>query len=411
MDVGEELSGVRVERPVADGRWLGRTDEGLVALVERSCPDEVLDVTVTGIRKGTVLAAPLRVVSPGPSRVEPPCPHVAEGCGGCDLQHVAVGAQPLAKLDVVHDALRRLGGPRVAEWLGDLRIGSGGAVPADGYRTSVRAVVDDAGRASLRRRGSHETVGIEGCHVAHPLVRELLDGGRFGEAEEVTIRAGAATGERLVLAAPTAFDVEVPTEAVVVGADELTEGRRAWYHDEVGGRRLRISARSFFQSSTAGAELLVDAVRSAGGEELARAGKVLDAYAGVGLFAATVVPDDADVVAVEWNRSSIADAKVNLGGPRRGRVKVVRADVARWRPTTVDIVIADPSRDGLGRAAASTLAATGAAVLVLVSCDAAALGRDARLLAEVGYRPESMTVLDLFPHTHHVEVVTRLVPS
>jgi 23S rRNA (uracil1939-C5)-methyltransferase len=55
------------------------------------------------------------------------------------------------------------------------------------------------------------------------------------------------------------------------------------------------------------------------------------------------------------------------------------------------------------------LVATGASIIVLVSCDPASLGRDARLLMEAGYRFEYCEVLDLFPHTHHVEAVSRFV--
>jgi 23S rRNA (uracil1939-C5)-methyltransferase len=80
--------------------------------------------------------------------------------------------------------------------------------------------------------------------------------------------------------------------------------------------------------------------------------------------------------------------------------------VARWVPTTADLVIADPSRTGLGAAATASLAASGASRLVLVSCDAASLGRDSALLAAHGFRHVRSEVLSLFPRTPHVEVVT-----
>jgi 23S rRNA (uracil1939-C5)-methyltransferase len=70
-------------------------------------------------------------------------------------------------------------------------------------------------------------------------------------------------------------------------------------------------------------------------------------------------------------------------------------------------VIADPSRHGLGERAARALAASRAPVLILVSCDPVSLARDATLLATAGFEHRSTTVVDLFPHTHHVEAVTR----
>jgi tRNA/tmRNA/rRNA uracil-C5-methylase (TrmA/RlmC/RlmD family) len=84
----------------------------------------------------------------------------------------------------------------------------------------------------------------------------------------------------------------------------------------------------------------------------------------------------------------------------------VESDVGRWRATRADIVVADPSREGLGRRGVDALVATGATRLVLVSCDAVSLARDAALLAAHGFRHGGSTVVDLFPHTPHVEVVT-----
>ena len=114
------------------------------------------------------------------------------------------------------------------------------------------------------------------------------------------------------------------------------------------------------------------------------------------------------MVAVERSTSSVADARVNLAdldGPHRA-VRVVEPN-GRWRPSPADLVVADPARAGLGRRAVEVLAATGAAVVVLVSCDAASLGRDAALLAGAGLPLEQAELVDLFPHSHHVEVVAR----
>jgi tRNA/tmRNA/rRNA uracil-C5-methylase (TrmA/RlmC/RlmD family) len=70
--------------------------------------------------------------------------------------------------------------------------------------------------------------------------------------------------------------------------------------------------------------------------------------------------------------------------------------------------VADPPRTGLGRRAAERLAATGASRIVLVSCDPAAMGRDVALLSGHGYHHVATTLVDLFPHTPHVEAVTEV---
>jgi tRNA/tmRNA/rRNA uracil-C5-methylase (TrmA/RlmC/RlmD family) len=148
--------------------------------------------------------------------------------------------------------------------------------------------------------------------------------------------------------------------------------------------------------------LLVRAVTDACGDVLGGLdGPLLDAYGGVGLFAATLRAEQS--IIVESSPSSCADARVNLGD----RATVVAGPFERWAPQPVQLAVVDPARAGLGREAADVLAATGAGRVVLVSCDPVSLARDCTLLAAHGYRHAGSTVLDLFPHTPHVEVVTR----
>jgi 23S rRNA (uracil1939-C5)-methyltransferase len=86
--------------------------------------------------------------------------------------------------------------------------------------------------------------------------------------------------------------------------------------------------------------------------------------------------------------------------------------VERFRTRPADLVVADPARSGLGAAAVRALVAARSPVFVLVSCDPAALARDVTLLADAGYRLDAAHLVDLFPQTHHVEVVSRfLTPS
>ena len=109
------------------------------------------------------------------------------------------------------------------------------------------------------------------------------------------------------------------------------------------------------------------------------------------------------MTAVEGSYSAAADAEVNLQGLD---ATVHRVDVTKWAPAAVDLVVADPSRAGLRRDGVDAVAATGARRVVLVSCDAAGLGRDATLLHDAGYELTAVTVVDLFPHTFRVEAVT-----
>ena len=224
-------------------------------------------------------------------------------------------------------------------------MAEGEPLPTEGFRTTVRgAVVGD--RFAYRRWHSHDPLAVDSCLIAHPLVEEVIADGRFPGARQVTIRAGARTGERLVVVDGSAEGVAVPDGVVVVGKDELRRGRRAWYHEEVAGRAWRISATSFFQSRPDGAELLVRAVRTAAAGVAPGARSMADLCAGVGLFAGTVGAGR-PVIAVERDRSAVADARHNLearAGPHRAGV---RSKVGG--PTSVDLVVADPPRTGLAR--------------------------------------------------------------
>ena len=404
---------VTAERLVAGGVALARRPEGAVVLVDGAFPDERVRVRVTSTAKGVDRAEVVEVLDASPGRRAPHCAHVADGCGGCDLALLDPTRQRDAKLEMVRDALRRLG--RVAE----PPVRSGPVLTERAFRTTMRMAVT-AGRAGLRELASHDVVPIDHCVVAHPSLDELVAVGRFGAAQEVVLRVGAATGERLALVRPSAADVVLPDDVVVVGTDELAGGRRAWIHEEVAGRRWRISAESFFQTRPDGAAALVGVVREmtaallAGGADAHRGGPptLVDAYCGVGLFSGALLepgeagrPGSWRSVAVERNRSSVADARHNLAGlPAR----VVGSTVERFRAPRADLVVADPARAGLGTRGVEVLAGTGAERVVLVSCDVASAGRDVALLARHGYRLVEAVVVDLFPHTHHVEVVSRL---
>jgi len=391
---------VRAERFVAGGLTLSRRPDGRIVLVEGALPGERVEVALRrhqGADRGVVTAWLERA----PERVEPGCAHARAGCGGCDWMHLAESAQVPAKVDVVADALRRLGG-----WA-DPVVRAGPVLAPWGFRTTLRLAVV-GGRPGLRRAASHEIVPLSHCPIAHPLVDGMIRDGDFAEATTVTLRAGAGTGERMAVVTPGRAGVALPDDVRVVGVDELARGTRAWIHEEIDGRRWRVSAASFFQSRPDGAAALVEVVTAMAGPVLERpTGVLVDAYAGVGLFAGSLLADRPGwrAVCAESGRSAAADARVNLA---EHDATVVVTPVERFRAPRATLVVADPPRAGLGRRAADALVGAEPERIVLVSCDPAAAGRDVALLTARGFAPVESVVVDLFPHTHHTETVTRL---
>jgi len=378
---------------VAGGDGMARDDAGRVVFVTGALPSEQVRAEVQEQKRDFAKATTIEVLRSSRERVAPPCSFVAEGCGGCDWQHIGAPAQRRFKADIVQDALRRQA--RI-----ELEVSVGAELPAVGHRTTVRGAAE-GGRFGFRHRRSHDLVPVSPCLVAHPLIDELIVDGRFPDGE-VILRAGARTGERLAIVA-SHDGLSLPEGVRVVTAPELRAGTRAWYHEELAGRRWRISARSFFQARPDGAEALVAAVAAALEGALRPDAHLVDLYGGVGLLAGAAAPVG-HVTLVESGASSIADARVNLADLD---ARILKSDVARWRPARADAVIADPPRVGLGAAGVAAVVATHAPRVALVSCDPASLGRDAKVLTAAGYELQTATLVDLFPHTSHVEVVTR----
>ncbi len=369
---------------VAGGDAIARDAGGRVLFVDGALPGETVAVEVTLQRPRHAMARVVDVLEPSPERTSPPCPEVARGCGACQWQHIAIEAQRRYKVDIIRDALVRIGRLEPPPFNDTV------ALDPWSFRTTVRAVVT-GGRAGFRRAQSHDAVDVDGCLVAHPSLAELLVGARFPGASEVLLRCGARTGERMALVTPRTAAMTVPDD---VRAGDI--------HELAAGRSWRVSAASFFQTRADGVDALAALVRAAA-RDAGPAGRALDCYSGVGVFAGVLAEEGWSVVAIEHAGSASADARANLRG---FAVDVVHADVTKFVPPPAALVVADPSRAGLGRAGVSTIVASGASRLVLVHCDAASLGRDAGLVSEAGYTMTSLTPVDLFPHTAHVEVVS-----
>lgn len=397
---------------MAGGDALARGPDGRVVFVTGALPNERVRARLTGEWPDFARAVAVEVIDPSPDRVSPPCPALASGCGGCTWQHVARQAQSRLKAGIVTDALRRIAR------LEDLPPITDVALAGEPRRTTARLCVTSSGRAGHRARAgprramtpvAEPVVETDACAAAHPLLEELITTGRYSGAGEVLLRVGVASGERLVQVGRAARRVQVPADVAVVTRGDR---RPVFVHEEVAGRRFRISAGSFFQSGPVAAEALVRAVAAAAGDALGPGGHLVDLYAGVGLFASVLgAQRAARVTAVERPGPAIEDARSNLADLD---AVVVASEVARWRAAPgqvpADVVVADPARPGLARPGVDAVARLAPQRLVLVSCDPASLARDTALLQRVGYRLSGINLVDVFADTFHVEAVARFDP-
>jgi 23S rRNA (uracil1939-C5)-methyltransferase len=365
------------------GDAVARDPVGKAVFIRGALPGETVRVTLVADHAKYAVGHVDDLIEPSPHRVVPPCPEVGRGCGACQWQHISIAMQRRLKEGFVVEAIERAG-------LECPALDPPVELDPWAFRTTISAAVTN-GRAGFHQSRSDQVVVVDGCLVAHPLLDELLVGVRYPGARKVLLRCGARTGERLAATTPTGLELALP--------DDVHTGL---FHESAAGRLWQISARSFFQTRADGADALA-AIVAASADEMGAPTTAVDLYSGVGLYAGVLAARGWSVTAVEGSRSAVADAEVNL---RESDATVVHADVTGWRPVPADLVVADPSRLGLGRRGVDVVAGTGARRVILISCDAASLGRDAALLHEAGYVLRAVTHVDLFPHTFRVEAVT-----
>ena len=384
---------LRPDRFAAGGEALAHDADGRVVFVRGALPGETVVAEIVREKRDWARAYVVDIVESSADRVTPPCASRLAGCGGCGWMHLDLDAQRRAKLAIVEEALQRIGS------LADPVAVLGPGVEPEGYRTTARVAPGPDGAAGFRAERSHDVVAAPNCLVLDPTLRTLIATIQLDPGVEATVRMSMATGE-----VAARWD---RTKGAVRGLPpEVQRDGNARVHEDVGGRRLRVSIGSFFQSGPQAAALLVAAVGRAA-PELHTAAVVVDAYAGIGMFAACATAPDAYVVAIETSRSAVADAEANLSDRRHG---VIRGEVGGWHAPpdlAAEVVIADPARSGLGAPGTAALVRLDAPVLVLISCDPGSLGRDAKLLGQAGYVHERSELIDTFPQTTHIEVVSR----
>jgi tRNA/tmRNA/rRNA uracil-C5-methylase (TrmA/RlmC/RlmD family) len=398
------------------GEAVARLADGRAVFIPFAVPGERVRVRLTEVRPRFARAELLDVVEASPDRIKPSCPHFGPGrCGGCSWQHVRPQAQAALKARIIREQLAHLGGLTEVEVREPWRPQAPGQPEGFGYRERATLTASADGRLGFLEHGSHDVHPVDRCPLLAAGLRELP--GLLGTqpaGSKVRLRRGAG-GERLAVfdaAEQRARLPELPglAWAAVQGNGKIRDfSGRPFVSERVAGVTFHVSAASFFQVHREGAEALVRFVRQA--LHPGAGDRLVDLYAGVGLFAATVGARCREVVAIESWKPAAADAKRNLAGHARARV--IRDDALRGLRGVdrADVVVLDPPRAGAGRRVTERVTALRPRAVALVSCDPAALARDVRAFTDAGYAPAWVQPVDLFPQTAHIEAVTCLRPA
>jgi 23S rRNA (uracil1939-C5)-methyltransferase len=426
---------LRMEKPVYGGDCLGRLANpdgtpGKTVFVPLTLPGESVSARVTEDKRGFLKAELEQVLIPSPNRVSPGCAHFGV-CGGCHYQHADYAAQLEMKGQVLRETLSR----------------SGVAVPAQfavlsgepwGYRNRIRLAFTAAGELAYRGRRSHDLVPIRECPIAAPV---LLRAARSVQEYLAANISGVAVSELELFTNHDESELQItlfcqrlpecdaqswlaglhaqlpPRTGLRLALDDGGVAPRILLQD--GDSSLiyhaaefdyRVDHGGFFQVNRWLVDRFVELVTAGESGTLA-----WDLYAGVGLFARRLTANFTQVLAVESAPASTAALRQNLSESAGTAIAATTLDFLRRnreeREPRPDLIVLDPPRAGLGEEVTTLLNAVWAPRIRYVSCDPATLARDLRALTLERYRIDSVTLVDMFPQTYHLETVVQLSRS
>lgn len=464
---GTDLT-LSIESLAFGGRGLAKVD-GLVVFVEGAIPGQVVQARITRKRRGYLEARAVEILTKSENEVEPVCAHFGE-CGGCRLQNLSYEIQLQEKRAQILESLEHIGGfkePNVLRplpspdqffyrnkmeysfgrqrWLTSSEIENDAIIKSREFALGlhVRGRFDrvlDLDECHLQSKQSVQIMHLVRAFAQASGLLAYSTSDHTGFWRHLVVREGKNTGETLlnivtadrtngqatVCKLARHLLTEIPDITTIIhtinrrkaevafGEEEYIVHGPGFIKERIAKRIYRISANSFFQTNTRGAELLYSKV-----SELAefKDGQVVyDLYAGAGtisLFVADVVQH---VVGFEVVEAAVEDARINCRLNQTANVTFIPGDVRDSLPPDhvrawgkPDVVVVDPPRAGVHVDVLLRLARIQPRVIMYVSCNPTTFARDARVLSEKGYELQVVQPVDMFPMTPHMETVARLV--
>ena len=431
----EPRSDVTIESLGHDGRGVTHLD-GKAVFIDGALPGEVVSFEYLTSRKKFDEGRVTEVQQASPDRVEPKCPHFGL-CGGCSLQHLEAGAQIRAKQQVLLDNLGHIGRVEPESVLPPLT----GQIW--GYRTKGRLGAKDVIKkgkvlVGFREKRSSYVADLQRCEVLHPSV-----GGKFQELsaliEQLDARARIPQIEVAVAGDITALvfrhlqpltdtDVEKLKRFALdnqfriylqpAGPDSiqpLSPGDSSLsYRLPVQDIEIHFRPTDFTQINTRINEQMIARVLDM--MALHTSDRVLDLFCGLGNFTLPMARQAGLVVGVEGEAGLVSRARENAVLNAIDNAVFYTANLidnhieASWAGEGYNKVLLDPPRSGAAEVL-DMLGNIGPERIVYVSCHPGSLARDAGVLVnEKGYRLVAAGVMDMFPHTAHVESIALFEP-
>lgn len=442
---------VTITKLVPEGKGLGVLPDGKKVFVEKAYPGDVVVPRVYEHKKRHAFAVIDELIAPSPVRIDPFCPYTAK-CGGCPWQGMRYSEQLVWKEKVVADALASIGKLTVTP------LPIIGADELQHYRNKTEFSFDKNPLTGEINVGFHETgrrydlVAVDGCPVqsetANTVLKWVQDFFRqhpvtvyhfkTGQGILKTISFRYSYAEQKVLcvlqtsAEPfpewqefsqglrTAFPDTVC--GVVWIVEKQVKGRQttkevfavsgeSFLTEVVHGIKYVIRASSFFQVNTKQATKLAELVMDRVGTG---SGIAYDVYCGNGFFGLLLAKQGFETIGIELDPQLVEDATTNAQANGITNFTVHEGNARKVLKEMVvenkraDLVIIDPPRAGMHEKVVIRLAELRPNKIIYVSCNPVTFARDCAQFAELGYELTSVQPVDLFPHTHHCEVVGTL---
>ena len=385
--IGETLN-VTIEKIVPNGYGLAFA-ENLTVFVPLSVAGDRLRVRIYQTKNKTAFAEIVEIIEPSDLRIEPPCEYFGR-CGGCDFQQMSYENQLAAKVAIIKDCLTRIG---KINYEPEIEI-----IPSPrefNYRARAQWHIDtQRKKVGYFQRNSHKVIDVEHCPILTEDLQKILT-----EVRD-TIEWESFWSEKIVIEAASADgNVSIYSDEMIEPTEQISFA--------AGGEKYFYSAKSFFQGNPFLIEKLLElALPKSSGKT------ALDLYCGVGLFTLPLGRKFEKVIGVEANRDAIDFAEKSAENARLENVEFHAESVDDFldenKLSDVDFVLLDPPRSGAEKRTIENIIKLNPSEISYVSCEPSVLARDLRMLIDNGYSIESITALDLFPQTHHIETVVSL---
>lgn len=396
------------------GSALGRA-KGRTVFIPYTIPGEIVAAQVVDSTRTVDHALPVRLLDASADRVYPECPHFGLGkCWGCQWQHIDIDAQRLLKQDVLADQLARLG--KFDDNTLDKAMQAVIAAPEQwhyNYHMTLERTPD--GTLGLPRMDGRSVEPILDCHIMHPDIYNLyatLDMD-LPDVQQLQIMADSTGATMFVFIMNSeempSLEADFPTSVNVLLPDNepvnLVGDTMLHYH--IGGRTFRVTAGAYIRPNINQIDALIWQVLDM--LDLQDNHKVLDLYAGVGIFSAFIAPRAELVTLVESYPPAATDADMNCAD--FDNVDVVEGSVEEVLDSlleaeeTYHAAVVDPPGSGLSREALNTLIEMNIPRLVYISSSPPTLARDGQQLARAGYTLRRVQPIDLAPQTYYIDAV------